>query len=131
MVGRPWHFNKVLIVFKEPSGIRNMRKEEFTHAAFCIQIHNELIVCMEWDNINVQKLGELHGEILEVETNNDGECIGRYTRVRISVGIIIPLKKIIFLKLEDGDEVELPVLYEWLPSFCFRCGLIRHSLKNV
>lgn len=99
MVGRPWHFNKVLIVFKEPNGIGNMRKEEFTHAAFCIQIHNGLIVCMEWDNINVQKLGELHGEILEVETDNDGECIGRYARVRISIGIIIPLKKIIFFEV--------------------------------
>ncbi|KDO48718.1 hypothetical protein CISIN_1g046477mg [Citrus sinensis] len=36
MVRGPWHFDKALIMLKEPSGIRNMRKEEFTHVAFWV-----------------------------------------------------------------------------------------------
>ena len=47
MAGRPWHFDRTLIMLKEPSEIRNMRKKEFTHAAFWVQIHNIPIICME------------------------------------------------------------------------------------
>lgn len=36
----------------------------------------------------------------------------------------------VFLELEDEDEVELPVLYERLPEFCFCCGLIEHQFKE-
>lgn len=34
LAGRPWHFDRALIILKEPSGIRNLKKQEFTHAAF-------------------------------------------------------------------------------------------------
>ena len=51
MAGGPWHFDRVLIVLKEPSGIGNMRKEEFTHAAFWVQIHNVPIICIERENV--------------------------------------------------------------------------------
>lgn len=69
MIGGPWHFDRALIVLKEPSGIGNMRKEEFKHIAFWFQIHNIHIVCMERDTVG--KLGELIGEVLEVETDDD------------------------------------------------------------
>ncbi|KAL9453545.1 hypothetical protein AB3S75_009200 [Citrus x aurantiifolia] len=128
MAGGPWHFDRSLIVLKEPSGIGNIRKEEFTHAAFWVQIHNLPIVCM--DRENVQKLGELIGEVMEVETDEDGECIGSYARIRISIKITKPLEKMVFLELDDNDEVELPVLYERLPDFCFCCGTIGHQFKE-
>lgn len=79
---------------------------------------------MERDN--VQKPGELLGEVLEVETDDDWECIGPYARVRLSIDITKPLEKMVFLELEDDDEVELPVLYERLPGYSFCCGIIRH-----
>lgn len=93
MAGEPCHFDKALIVLKEPSGIGNMRKEEFTHTRFLVQIHNIPIVCIERDN--VQKLGGLIGEVLEVETDDDGECIRLYARVRISIDITKPLQKMV------------------------------------
>lgn len=64
MAGGPWHFDRALIVFKEPSGIRNMKKEEFTHVVFWVQIHNVSIMCMEREN--VQKLWGLIREVLKV-----------------------------------------------------------------
>lgn len=41
--------------------------------------------CMERESI--QKLGELIGKVLEVETDDECECIGSYARVRISIDI--------------------------------------------
>ena len=67
---------------------------------------------------------------MEVETYDDGECVGSYARVRISINIIKPLEKMVFLELEENDEVELLVLYERLPDFCFCCGIIGHQFKE-
>ena len=93
----PWHFDRALIVLKELNGIKNMRKEKFTHVAFWVQIHNIPIMGMERENI--QKLGGLIGEVMEVKTDDDdGECIGPYARVRILINITKPLEKMVFLE---------------------------------
>lgn len=128
MAGGPWHFDRALIVLEEPRGIGNKRKQKFTHATFWVQFHNVPIGCMELESIH--KLGELIGDVLEVETDDEGECIGPYARVRISIDITKPLQKMVFLELEEDNEVELPVLYERLPDFCFCCGLIGHQFKE-
>ena len=70
-------------------------------------------------------------KVLEVEIDDEGECIGLYARVKVSIDITKPLQKIVFLELEDeDDEVKLPVLYERLPDFCFCYGIIGHQFKE-
>lgn len=56
--------------------------------------------------------------------------IGPYVRVRISIDIMKPLQKMVFLELKDDDEVELSVLYERLPDFWFCYRLIGHQFKE-
>lgn len=46
----------------------------------------------------IQKLGEKIGTVKEVETDEAGECIGQFDRVKISIDISQPLKKIVFLQ---------------------------------
>lgn len=97
-------------MLKEPSGSGNMRKQEFTHVTFWIQIYNVMLVFTERDNI--QKPRELLREVLEVETDDERECIGLYARVRVSIDISKPLQKMVYLELDvDDDGVELPVLH--------------------
>ena len=79
----------------------------------------------------VQKLGGLLGEVLEVETDNEGECIGPYARVTVFIDITKPLQKIVFLELNDNDEVELPVLYKQLPDFFFIVELLGINLRSA
>ena len=47
---------------------------------------------------------------MEVETDDQGECISPYVRVRISIEITKQLEKMIFLEREADSEVELPVM---------------------
>lgn len=47
LAGRPWHFELALVVLKEPSGIREITKQSFTHSAFWVQFHNVPVGCME------------------------------------------------------------------------------------
>ena len=95
LAGRPWHFELALVVLKEPSGIREITKQSFTHSAFWVQFHNVPVGCMEQGTIKV--LGEAIWIVEEVDADEDEECIGQYARARISIDIARPLKKIIYL----------------------------------
>ncbi|KAH9670323.1 CCHC-type domain-containing protein [Citrus sinensis] len=117
LAGGPWHFNKALIVLTEPEGIGNITKQAFTHVFFWVQILNIPIMAMNTEAIS--RLGDIIGSVEEVETNEDGECIGEIARVRIRVDVAKPLKKIIFLESEGEEKVPMPVTYERLPDFCF------------
>lgn len=78
----------------------------------------------------ISRLGAIIGGVEEVETNEDGECIGEIARVRIRVDVTKPLKKIIFLESEGEEKVPMPVTYERLPDFCFCCGIIDHQFRE-
>lgn len=94
-MGGPWHFDRSLLVLAEPAGIGDINDQTFTHSTFWVQIHNIPILCMNKEAI--QKLGGKIGEVLEVETDEAGECIGQFARARISIDITQPLKKVVFL----------------------------------
>ncbi|KAL9444112.1 hypothetical protein AB3S75_017317 [Citrus x aurantiifolia] len=126
--GGPWHFERALIVLKEPSGIGEITKQAFTHSAFWVQLHNLPLGCMEQET--VRTLGEAIGSVEEIDADEEGECIGKYARVRISIDITQPLKKIIYVEQKGDEDIPIPVVYERLPDFCFCCGLIGHPYKE-
>ena len=128
LADRPWHLNKALIVLTEPEGIGNITKQAFTHISFWVQILNIPIMAMNTKAIS--RPGAIIGSVEEVETNEDGECIGEIARVRIRVDVTKPLKKIIFLESEREENVPMPVTYERLPNFCFCCGIIGHQFRE-
>lgn len=82
----------------EPTSIGDINEQSFTHASFLVQIHNVPIMFMHKGA--VQKLGV--GEVEEVETDEDGECIEIFARLRISVDITQLLKNILFIESEGS-----------------------------
>lgn len=126
--GGPWHFERALIVLKEPSGIGEITKQVFTHSAFWVQLHNIPVGCMEQETVRM--LGETIGTVEEIDADEEGECIGQYARVRISIDITQPLKKIIYVEQEGEEDIPIPVVYERLSDFCFCCGRIGHPYKE-
>ena len=128
LFGGPWHFDRSLMVVTEPMGIGDVKKQDFTHALFWVQIHNIPIMCM--DKEIIQEIGGRIGKVQEVETNDAGECMGSFVRVRIMVNVTRPLPKRLLLKLEDGGQISLRIAYEKLPDFCFCCGLIGHQYRE-
>ena len=124
----PWHFDRALIILTEPKGIGEVSKQAFTHVPFWVQIRNIPMACMERDFL--QELGGMIGKVEEIETNENGDCFGEFARIRISINIIQPLKKILFLKKEGETDIPMPVVYERLPDFCFYCGIIGHQFKE-
>uniref|UniRef100_A0A803PL05 Reverse transcriptase domain-containing protein n=1 Tax=Cannabis sativa TaxID=3483 RepID=A0A803PL05_CANSA len=50
-----------------------------------------------------------------------------YLRIRVTVNIDLPLKRRIKLKKTNGDWLWCQFEYEFVPTFCFICGIIGHS----
>ena len=127
LMGVPWHFDRALLVLVEPSSIGDIKKQSFTHTSFWVQIHNMPIMCMARETI--KKLGERIGIVEDIEADEAGECLGQFSRVRISVSITQPLKKVVFLQ-QEGEKIPMPVLYKKLPDFCFCCAHIGHQFRE-
>lgn len=152
LMNGPWHFNNALIVFIEPIGIGDISKEPFTHTSFWVQLQNVPIICMDKEILT--EISEAIGKVEEVETDANGEVMGQIIRLRVSVNITKPLKKIIMLETmeeqrdtqaegqgimqedeqeetrEDEGQIPITVQYEKLPEFCYRCGCIGHQYKE-
>ncbi|KAL9427045.1 hypothetical protein AB3S75_033767 [Citrus x aurantiifolia] len=130
LMGGPWHFDRALIVLTEPAGIGDVKKQKFNHVSFWVQIHDVPIMCMSKEM--ALELGNVIGKVEEIETDATWECFGQFLRLRISVDVTKPLKKLIELEQEGEDEEDIPmrVMCERLPDFCFCCGRIGHQYRE-
>ncbi|KAK9179229.1 hypothetical protein WN943_028428 [Citrus x changshan-huyou] len=130
LMGGPWHFDRALIVLTEPAGIGDVKKQKFNHVSFWVQIHDVLIMCMSKEM--ALELGNVIGKVEEIETDATREYFGQFLRLRISVDVMKPLKKLIELEQEGENEEDIPmrVMYERLPDFCFCCGRICHQYRE-
>ncbi|KAK3228649.1 hypothetical protein Dsin_000530 [Dipteronia sinensis] len=74
-------------------------------------------------------LGNMIGEVKEVdlETNSDGS--GRFLRVRVTIQAKIPLQQSIRVDfLGSGKVTTMLLRYERLLDFCFKCSRLGHIL---
>lgn len=84
------------------------------------------------NRITAEALGSELGVFVEVDVDKDGKAVGSFLRVKARLDIRIPLMRgIIVLVKRDGREVErwCTVQYEFLPDFCYICGLLGHTDK--
>ncbi|TXG72009.1 hypothetical protein EZV62_000588 [Acer yangbiense] len=126
--GGPWSFDKALLVLEEPTGKGDIQRMKFNKVAFWVQIHNVPLLCM---TAEIGKfLGEMVGEVKEVDTGKSGECVGKYIRVRVVIQVDKPLRRILRVDvMRDGLETTMLLKYERLPEHCFRCGLLGHTVR--
>lgn len=72
-------------------------------------------------------IGDDVGEFMEMETDGGDMAAGRILRLKIWLDIRKPLRRGIMADLgADKGERWCPISYEFLPNFCYICGLIEH-----
>ena len=116
------------MILAELIGVGDTKKQAFTHTSFWVQIHNMPLMCM--DKESVQEIWGKIGKVEEVETDEPGECIGSYARIKVMVDVTKLLTKRLLLKLEEGEQLSMRVAYERLPEFYFCCGKIGNQYKE-
>lgn len=121
-----WHFNRALIIFKEP-GLNEVSKLLFCYTNFWIQVHNVSVACMS-ERMGL-KIGNLIGEVIELEGVAIGLCLGKFLCIRVRVDVSKPLLKAINVVIKNGEPpVTVFLSYERLPDFCLNYGTLNHIL---
>lgn len=125
----PWIFDRAILVLKVYDPSKMVDFEDFRLTKFWVQIHGLP------PNGMFPEVGELVGDIMgkcvKVDKDEDGKCVGKFMRVRVSSDITKPLRRVAKVRLGDhGPILWADLRYEKLPDFCFGCGRLGHSVKE-
>lgn len=69
------------------------------------------------------------GEFFKANLDRFDGTWNAFIKVRVSMDITKPLRKIVKIKPAGGDCIWLECKYKRLPTFCFVCGRIGHAEK--
>ncbi|KAL5766359.1 hypothetical protein ACOSP7_016976 [Xanthoceras sorbifolium] len=76
-------------------------------------------------------LGGLIEEVKEIDSRENGECLGKFIRVIVLINVLKPLKRWVCVALGDKlDECNVLLCYVRLPNFCYFCGCMRHLIRD-
>ena len=127
----PWMFGKDLVVMAEFDGEKTIDEIEFNFIPIWVRILKMPLGLM--NKAAGEVIGALIGEVMEVDADDDDMAIGQYMRIKIKLDICKPLMRCVMLDLGDGKEEKkkwCPIMYEYLPDFCYTCGFIGHTDRN-
>ncbi|XP_035544650.1 uncharacterized protein LOC118348031 [Juglans regia] len=75
------------------------------------------------------RIGSTIGRVIEVEADSDGNCWGKWIRVKVEMDLLKPLIRGKIVELL-GQKNFIQFKYERLPRFCFKCGVIKHGVQG-
>lgn len=126
----PWDFNGKLVVMENFMPNKTIDEYEFKYIPIWVRASG---IPMGMMNMDTSKLvGEQIGEFITADLDENGDAMGEYLRIKIKMDITAPLMRFTILEIEDEEEgmTEEKIVtlkYEYLPEFCYRCGIIGHT----
>ncbi|KAM0873621.1 hypothetical protein ACQ4PT_037950 [Festuca glaucescens] len=122
----PWTVSKFAVVLEAFDGSRYPMDMVFDKLLIWIRVLN-----LPYNKMNAEwgeKIARKCGEFVRLDTNKEGHVVGRFLRARTFMKVNEPIQRWVGL-----DSVRLKktfwydIQYEFLPYFCFSCGLLGHS----
>jgi len=118
-----------LLVVVDFDGSKRLKDLEFTYIPIWIRVFDLPLGMM--NSVNGMVLGNRIGRALAVDTEDDGSAVGGFLRIKVKIDIRKPLMRGILLERAEGeDDCWCPIRYEYLPNFCYGCGLLGHVEKE-
>lgn len=92
-----------------------------------------------------EMIGDVVGETLDVDVGEDETAIARIFRIKVKLQIDRPLMRGITIEREEEEDKAAGQMdagkkekedrwcaftYEYLPEFCYTCGIIGHTYKR-
>ncbi|CAM0904037.1 unnamed protein product [Alopecurus aequalis] len=125
----PWMFNKDLLVMQDFDPNKSLEEYEFVTIPIWVRVFKLPLGMMK--RITGEHIRDEIGDYMEVEVGEDGMVVGEYLRVRIRMDIRKPIMRGITIHVgEKMLSKWFPYEYEYLPDFCFSCGIIGHSDRS-
>jgi hypothetical protein len=127
----PWNFDKDLLVVTEFDASKTVEELKFDTIPIWVRIMKMPLGMMRKEV--GKEIGDLIGKFVEMEGEEGEVKAGKFLRVKVRMNITKPLMRGIKLTVEVvGGEKEAwcPFQYEFLPDFCYICGIIGHVDKG-
>ncbi|KAF2297225.1 hypothetical protein GH714_019655 [Hevea brasiliensis] len=125
----PWSIDNNLLVFKKWPPDKPLHEVDFSLNEFWVQIHG--LPPWNWNKENAERIGNLFGGIICMdESTFCKQKQANYLRIRVCVKVSKPLRTGFFVTNTGGKRDWVRFKYERLPTFCFKCGIIGHIVKN-
>jgi hypothetical protein len=124
----PWMFNNDLVVVEEYDPDKSVEEYKFNVIPIWIQVLK--LPLGKMNKATAEMIGEKVGEWLEADVGEDDFAVGEYLRIKVRINITKPLMRGMMIQMgEEGRNKWCPFRYEFLPEFCYNCGIIGHDEK--
>ncbi|KAM6559493.1 hypothetical protein CsatA_028732 [Cannabis sativa] len=123
----PWMFNKFLLTFKRLRRGEDSRMLELNEVDMWVQLR-DLRSGFKTATI-VMNIANYIGKFVESDEKNFLGLWRDYLRVRVTINVTRPLKRLMKLRNTEGIQFWVNFKYEHLPTLCFICGIMGHSDK--
>lgn len=146
----PWSFNNDLLVMEDFVPSKTIDDYEFRTIPIWARAYGIPIGMMSRETAEL--VGEQIGEFIEADPDVNGDSMGVFMRIKVRIDITVPIMRFItsvieeeeqeqgnemILGRDDGDineskkeEKIISFTYEYLPDFCYSCGIIGHTEKS-
>lgn len=118
-----------LMIMVAYNGRKALKDVEFHHIPIWIRVSNLPMGMMNKEAAVI--IGNEVGQFLDVDVEENGTAAGRYLRLKVKIDIRMLVMRGITLEIEEEEEGRwCPLEYEFLPEFCYSCGIIGHVDRN-
>lgn len=137
----PWLFDNDALVMEDFDACKRIEEYEFGTIPIWVRLFNIPLGLMSRQT--GEAIGKKIGEAVEVDVGEDGMAVGQFMRVNVRIRVDGPLMRGLTLDLEKdekskrerkgGKEEEedwCRFEYEFLPTFCYTCGIIGHTDRS-
>jgi hypothetical protein len=122
----PWMHHNDLVVVEDFDPDKS--RDDYQFDFIPVWIHVLKLPLGRMNRETGEAVGDAAGEFLEVDVGEDGMAVGEYLRVKVKLNITNPLLRGMMVHVgADKREKWCPFEYEFLPVFCYTCGLIGHD----
>ncbi|KAK1618706.1 hypothetical protein QYE76_024223 [Lolium multiflorum] len=123
--GGPWKFDNALLVMEDYVPSKGIDEYEFNKIPIWIRVFKLPLGMMSRET--GEDIGDQIGEWIEVDGVENGLAQGKYLRVKVRMSITKPLMRGVTVVVDESGRTKwCPLEYEYLPDFCYICGMIGH-----
>lgn len=125
----PWVFGKDLIVVVDFDGKKRLEDLNFNHIPIWIRASGMPLGMMNRET--GEAIGNEVGDFVDMDRDEDGSAVGQFLRIKVRLNISKPLMRGVSLMVDDDENpLWCPLVYEFLPEFCYKCGIIGHTDRS-
>ena len=119
-------FGKDLVVMEDYDAMKTIEEMDFSFIPIWVRIMKLPLGMMT--RATCEAIGDEIGTFMCMELDENDSAVGRFLRIKLRLDVRKPLMRgVTVCAGEEGKPRWCPVEYEYLPDFCYTCGIIGHT----